>query len=203
MAGLAVNQGVLDFEGNSGYGAGGATVTTTTSFLNGGTFYVDSYYGGDGGSQITIGGTLTNAAAGKVYIGNSTIGTAAIGGGALVTASGLANSGSLVIQGNTTNNDAAHRSTLKITGAAPSVWTGSGRISGNAILQFGSGGITSLQSGSSLELDGSAAQILTSGGSASGVSGLANNYGTLLLRGASGYGAGGAASRQRRRSPTT
>jgi hypothetical protein len=66
-------------------------------------------------------------------------------------------------------------------------------VGGDATLEFGSGSITTVASGGWLELDGAGAQILSSGGASSGLSGLTANYGLLLLRGDSNFGAGGAA----------
>ena len=45
--------------------------------------------------------------------------------------------------------------------------TGYQRVGGDATLEFGSGGITTVGSGGWLELDGSAAQILTNSGAKS------------------------------------
>jgi hypothetical protein len=106
-----------------------------------------------------------------------------------VTASTLANSGALVIQGN-----GAFRSTIKasliVDGAAPSTLTGSIRLGGDAALQFGSGLITTIASGASLELDSAGAQILTARGASSALSVLTENDGTLTLQGT--FGSGGA-----------
>jgi hypothetical protein len=71
LQGLANNDGRLLLRGNSRYGAGGASVTTTTVLTNDGTLWVDEY-GGDGGSTMTIGGKLTNS--GVTVIGNAALG---------------------------------------------------------------------------------------------------------------------------------
>ena len=44
-------------------------MTTATSFTNYSVAYVDGYSGGDGGSAVTFGGTLTND--GTLDIGNT------------------------------------------------------------------------------------------------------------------------------------
>ena len=188
LGGLANNYGTLTLRGgnNIGSGAGGAAITTTTAFSNHATFNVDSNYG-DGGSTASFGGVFSNFA-------TATIGNYALSASTTVSATGLASNGVLTIQGNTTGGT-SNQAAVKISGAAPGTWSGALRVSGDALLQFGSGVLTGIGTGSSLELDGAQARILTSGGSASGLGGLANNYGTLLLRGGNniGSGAGGAA----------
>jgi len=108
-----------------------------------------------------------------------------------VTAKTLVNNGSLTLQGNTSSGT-TDKATLDLTGAAASTSTGYVRVGGDATLEFGSGGITSIGPGGWLELDGSGAAILTGGGASSALSGIATNYGTLLLQGDTEYGAGGA-----------
>ena len=191
LSGLASNEGTVNFDGNSGYGAGGTTVTTTTSFDNAGTLWIDYYYSNDGGTNVTFGGALTNS--GTAIIGNTSLGDAASGGEATttVTASSLSNTGSLTLQGNTASGT-TNQTTLDITGAAAAAATGTTRISGDALLEFASGGITSIGNGAWLELDGSEARITTGGTTVSALQGLATNNGTLLLRGNSNLGAGGA-----------
>ena len=91
LKGLATNNGTLLLRGNSGYGAGGASVTTTTALTNDGTLWVDEY-GGDGGSTLTIGGKLTNS--GVTVIGNGNLSASTT-----VKATALTNNGSLTVQG--------------------------------------------------------------------------------------------------------
>jgi hypothetical protein len=59
LTGLASNAGTFEMEGNTGLGAGGATVTTTTGFANTGNVFIDAF-GGEGASTLTLGGALTN-----------------------------------------------------------------------------------------------------------------------------------------------
>src|SRR5580704_661363 len=186
LSGLASNAGTLTMRGDTGLGAGGASVTTTTGFANAGILGVDSISFGDGGSTLTLGGTLTNS--GAVSIGNTGLSAAAT-----VTATGLDNSGTLVVQGNAASG-ATNLATLDITVAAPTTWTGAARVSGDALLEFKSGGITAIGHNAFLELDGAEARVsIGSGTTSSALTGLASNAGTLLLRGDTGFGAGGSA----------
>jgi hypothetical protein len=130
---------------------------------------------GNGGSAVTFGGVLTNT--GAFAIGNS-----GLSAPTKVTAAALVNTGSLSVQGNT-QNGTMNKASLIVSGAAPTTLTGSVQVSGDATLQFGSGAITAIDTGASLELDGAGAQILTDGGASSALSGLAANDGTLRLSG--------------------
>ena len=136
-----------------------------------------------GGDTATIGGLLTNS--GALDIGNS-----GISASTTVTAASLDNTGSIDLQG-ALRAAAAGQATLDIAGAAPTVLAGAVRVAGDATLEFGSGGVTTIGPGASLRLVGAEAQILT-GGASSALTGLTKNLGTLLLRGDSVLGAGGA-----------
>jgi hypothetical protein len=184
LSGLTANYGTLVLEGGTLYGAGGASLTTTGSFTNYGATYVDGYYGGDGGSAATFGGTLAND--GTLDIGNGSLSASTT-----VHATTLANSGTLNLQGNP-GSGTTNKASLVLSGAATATSTGYLRVAGDATIQFATGGVTTVGSGAWLELDGSGAQILSTGGASNGLSGLTANNGTLLLRGNSGYGAGGA-----------
>jgi hypothetical protein len=188
---LATNNGTFLLRGGSNLGAGGASVTTSTGFANSGTLQVD-VFGGDGGSSLTIGGRLINNA--TVAIGNGSLSASTT-----VTATSLvANAGSIVVQGNVTSGT-TDQATLNITAAAPSRLVTNVRVSGDGLLEFASGAITSIDGGSSLELDGAQARVAlaadTSTSSALGT--LATNNGTFLLRGDSNLGAGGASVGQK------
>ena len=183
LGGLANNYGTLTLRGgnNIGSGAGGAAISTTTAFTNHATFNVDASYG-DGGSTASFGGVFAN-------YGTTTIGNYALTASTTVSATGLASNGVLTIQGNTTggtSNQAAVKS------AAPRRERGRARCASPATRCFSSAAACSPESRPvpSLELDGAQARILTSGGSVSGLGGLANNYGTLTLRGGNNIGCG-------------
>jgi hypothetical protein len=186
LSDLSENYGALTMQGDIGYGAGGTSVTTTVGLTNSGTVDIDSTNGGDGGSSLTIGGTLIN-------YHSATIGNTDLGGLTTVKASALFNSGSLTVQGNDTSGT-TDQATLAITGATSAALFGSVRVSGDADLEFGSGAITTIETGSSLELDGAQARVsIGAATTSSALSDLSENYGTLLLEGDTGDGAGGAA----------
>ena len=184
VAHLASNAGTLLLRGNSTLGSGGVTLTTAGGFANTGTLDIDSYGGGDGGSNVTFGGTLLNKK-GTVNIGNSGLAAATT-----VKTTYLSNEGSLTIQGNT--SPTAARATLAVSSVAQAAVTSFIRVGGDATLNFGAGiGFTSIANGGWLELDSAQASVVASGGGQnSGVAHLANNAGTLLLRG-NQFGSGG------------
>jgi hypothetical protein len=92
---LIANDGTLYFRGDSGFGAGGTSITTTANFANAGNLSID-LYGFDGGSRVSFGGVLTND--GSITIGNGEL-TAAT----TLTAAGLANDGSMALLGGSGN----------------------------------------------------------------------------------------------------
>ncbi|HKM62973.1 MAG TPA: hypothetical protein VJY39_10835 [Acidisphaera sp.] len=189
LSGLTLNDGTANFDGNCDLGAGGTTITTTTNFTNDDQLIID-YYGNDGATTVTFGGTLTNN--GVASIGNTSLGVnGAPGVATRVTASGLVNNGQLIVQGNIANG-ATNEAILNITGTGPSTVTGSVRVGGDADLEVGNT-ITTIGNGSALELDGAQARVsLGAGTSSSALSQLSVNDGTLLMRGDSGDGGGGA-----------
>jgi hypothetical protein len=170
LTALATNAGTLSLSDSA--------LTTTVALNNTGTFEVDySYYGtAGGGSAVAIGGTLTNS--GFVEIGNTGITKATT-----VTAKGLANTGTIDLTGG-----AAIRATLDSTAAAPATWIGSAFLSGDAVLEFASGGITAIGGGADLSLNGALSWVALStavtGNSA--LTKLASNGGTFVADGGAG-----------------
>ncbi len=170
LSGLSQNHGTLAL-------ADGASLATTTALTNGGTLYLDFFYSGsdfsdDGGSTLTIGGVLTNSS--QIDIGNSrTLAPTT------VTAAGLSNTGTIALAGGSA------QSILHSTAAAPATWTGTAALSGDALLEFASGGITRIASGASLSLGGSHSLVAlsTTPTSDSALTGLATNAGNLTLEG--------------------
>ena len=183
VANLASNAGVLAVRGDQGYASGGVTLTTNGSFTNSGTTYIDSYGGSDGGSTVTFGGTLINK--GNFYIGNQYLAATTT-----VSATGLANTGTLNVIGNQSTTGPG--ATLTISGASPGVVSNIIRVEGVATLSFGSGnGLTSVATGASLEIDGAEANVKVAGGAQnSGLSKLSSNAGMLLIRGDTGFANG-------------
>ena len=141
---------------------GPLTVAGSNSAGNGGSLKVD-YYGGAGGSQVTIGGNLAN-------VSTANGGGVAIGYGGMthadqVTVTGaLTNTGgSILLSGGQSTGATAH---LTVGGAAPGTLTGNYGVvanTGGAALQWGSGGITQIgdggTNGGNLYIDGSNAYV--------------------------------------------
>ncbi len=158
------------FELTSGAAAAKFTVTGTGTFTNSDFVEIDT--SGGGGSSLAIGGTLTSSD--FFEIGNTGLTKATT-----VTAAGLANTGTIELTGGTA------RATLDIGAAAPLTWVGTLELAGDALLEFKSGGITAIGSGSEISLNGPSALAAVSGklGSNSALTGLASNAGTLILAG--------------------
>src|SRR6202022_3922866 len=158
----------------------GATVTTNpgTNLSNSNLLALD-FFGNQGGSNLTVGGTLTNTSSGTVQVGTS--------GGSLsatstVSAAALSNTGTIDLFGNTTPGT-TNQATMLIAGAAPSSLTGTYNLSGDALLQFGSGAITSIASSAQLNETGAQARVAIAGtpNSNSALTTLSSNAGQLML----------------------
>ena len=151
-------------------GKAGATLKVAGAFGNGrnDTVYADN--DGTGGSSLTVGGILTNN--GSFYVGNTAETKATT-----VTAAGLVNTGLIYLTGGP--NAAA---ALDVTGAAPATLNGDFYLAANALLEFGSGGVTGIGNSASLTLDGKAVVALSSAPTTdSALTRLASNAGTLAL----------------------
>jgi hypothetical protein len=175
---LAVS-GTLNLDAQ-GFNQAGASLSIAGGLSNTGTVNVDTS-GGAGGGTLTLTGVLANS-------GTTNIGT---GGGNLsapttVSAAGLSNTGTINIEGNTAVNTTA-QATLNIAAAAPGTWTGTANLTGDALIAFGSGEITSVGNGARLALSGAKARIADSStpGSSSALTGLTNVTGDFELQ----YGA--------------
>ena len=163
----------------------GAAVTTTGAFSMTGNATVEldgPYAGGSGGTSLTIGGTLTNSSTNGygLYIGNTGItlaDTVTVNG-----AGGLSNTGYINIIGSTTA-----RATLDIANAAAGfgtkgVETGQVVLENDALLEFKSGEITTINGW--LQLDGANAHVADAGttGSNSALTGLSSVTDFFLLQ---------------------
>ena len=164
---------------NAGFGTlqiEGGALATTLGVSNSSTLFVG--IGGSGGS-LAVGGTLTNS-------GNTDIGQTSETTSASVSAAALANTGNLFISGDTTAGS-ANQASLVVGGAAgfgtQGVLTGTLTMNGNALLQFGSGSITSIAANGSLTISSANAVVADAGAatSKSALSGLASNAGSLTL----------------------
>ncbi len=125
---------------------GASTAATLTGSLsNAGTLGVDNaapsgFFPGDpGGSSLAIGQTLNNS--GTVGIGNTGLTTATT-----VTATGYSNTGTIDLTGSTTAQAA-----LNILGPAPAT-LGNVNLFGDALLQFASGAVGGIASGTTFSL---------------------------------------------------
>ena len=109
----------------------GTTLAITNGLDNAGTWTLG------GGDTATIGGSLTNS-------GTLDIGATGISASTTVTAASLDNTGGIYLQGAAASG-ATNAATLDITGAAPTVLAGTVQVAGDATLEFGSGGITTIR----------------------------------------------------------
>ncbi len=150
---LASNAGDLELQDAA------APVKLSGGLTNTGTIDLDTNtdYGLDpnGGSSLTINGALINTGQVNTNNGALNIGNPALGAATTVTAQSIDNTGSIRIVGNISKDVQA---TLDITGAAPTTLTGfydlGGRDnhSGDSLLEFGSGQISSIAAGATLYL---------------------------------------------------
>ena len=168
----ANNNALTGLSSNAGYFylRNGASLTTTTGLDNSNNLLLD-YFGGDGGASLAVGGTLTNS--NYVQIGNT-----GLSANTTLSADAVANTGTIDLYGNGTNQAA-----LKVSGAAgfgtAGVISGQVNLAGDSLVQFGSGGLTSIASGGQLSLNGANAQVQISGDSANNnaLTGLSSNAG--------------------------
>jgi hypothetical protein len=172
LTGLANVAGALDLEN-------GASVSTG-ALANSGALYVD-YSKGDGGSSLTVDGTLKNTS--FLILGNSSLSTSDS-----VTASSLVNASSGLID--LTGGAVSAQALLSVTagaagfGAAGTLM-GTVQLSGDSAVEFASGQIATIAESGVLELDGRRAFIEDSGalGSNSALMGLTDVAGTLEMYG--------------------
>jgi hypothetical protein len=185
----AISVASLDVSGSSGgevdfVDAGASSVAGAVSvdagagagsFIGPDYLTVDGF--SDGGSTLTIGGALTNS--GGVQIGNADLSAAST-----VTATGLVNSAGATL---TIAGGAGAQATLDITGATgfgtTGVLDGTVGLSGDALLEFAAGEITSIASDGSLTIDGADAFVADASdtSSNSALTGLAGNAGLLVI----------------------
>jgi hypothetical protein len=152
-----------------------AHANTVTTFLdNGGDLYVDNN-GGEGGTSLNIGGTLTNS--GYLYLGNP-----ALSAPDLVTAASLDNTGLIYLTGSGGN-----QALLDVTGSAgfgsAGILSGYVQLAGDSAIEFLSGQISTIAAASQLTLDGNAGFVedRTTLGSNSALTALGNVAGALDL----------------------
>lgn len=164
LSGLAGNAGTLSLSD------GAAVATKGVGLTNTGTIEID-VVSESGGGGLALGGALTNKA--SLDIGNASLSKAVT-----ATAPGLVNTGTVELAGG-----AATPATLHILGPAPATLTGSYSLSGDALLEYNSGGIAAIGVGASLSLNGAKSLVALAAAPTidSALAGLANNAGTLTL----------------------
>ena len=182
---LASNAGDLELQDAA------APLTLAGGFTNTGAIHIDTNtdYGGDsnGGSRLTIDGTLTNTGEAGTNDGALDIGNSILGAESLVIAASLVNTGSIAIVG---DNAKGNQAILDITGAAPTTLTGfydlGGRDShgGDSLLEFGSGQITAIAAGAELYLANPTSFVADADDTThdSALKGLTSNAGDLELQ---------------------
>jgi hypothetical protein len=145
-----------------------AGTNTVATFLDdAGHLWVD-HGGGEGGTTLNIGGTLTTRS--HLAIGNT-----ALSASDQVTAAALDNTGKIYLAGSKTN-----QALFDVTGSAgfgaAGVLSGYARLAGDSAIEFASGQITSLVAGAHLGLVGNKAFVedSTAQGSNSALAGLAS-----------------------------
>ena len=152
----------------------GGNLTTTGALTNTGAFMIDNGDDADahheGGATVTLGGALTNS--GIVIIGGINIDR-----NTTVSATALNNTSRLDLFGSDTN-----QAKLNIAGAASAITSGSDvHLNGKAVLAFGSGQVTEIQSGGKLLLSSSQSLIanasdLTSNSALKGLTSIGGNF---------------------------
>jgi hypothetical protein len=151
-----------------------AAVSTSGALDNKGDIRLD-FVGGDGGSSLTVGGTLTVSNVGKFNAGELDIGNTTLSASDKVTATALDNSSRGTIQ---LTGSSANQALLDVTSGAgfgtAGVLSGYVTLAGDSAIEFASGQITSLTG--SLYLTGSDAFVedSTALGSNSALTGLAS-----------------------------
>jgi hypothetical protein len=158
-----------------------ATVSTSGALDNKGDIRLD-FVGGDGGSSLTVGGTLTVSNVGKFNAGELDIGNTTLSASDKVTATALDNSSRGTIQ---LTGSSANQTLLDVTSGAgfgtAGVLSGYVTLAGDSAIEFASGQITSLTG--SLYLTGSDAFVedSTALGSNSALTGLASIAAGVVL----------------------
>ncbi len=172
IAGLAEIDGALGV-------SNGDTATITGNVNLTGVLGVDSdSYSSEGGSSITIGGTLTTSATATTVVGPPTSGLSA---NATLTVGGLVGAGAIGIHGS--YGATPSLSTLNVLSAAPGTITANTTLDGDSLLQYASGQVGAIAANATLLLNGPKAFIADAGATNanSAIAGLAEIDGTLQV----------------------
>ena len=176
---LTSNSALTGLNNNAGslYLENGASIATTGALTNTGLIALDAYYN-QGGSSLSVSGALTNS--GTVDIGNSSGLTAPT----TLTVQGLSNTGTI----NISSSGATPVAELDVAAAAgfetAGELTGNVNLANGAVLEFASGQIASIASGSELTLGTSDAFVADAGSatSNSALTGLNSTAGSLYIQ---------------------
>jgi hypothetical protein len=149
----------------------GAAVSPTGSLVNDGTVRLD-IADGDGGSSLTVAGTLTNS--GSLVVGNETLSAPdEVTAAALDNTDSVGQLGSIQLIGSSTN-----QALLDVTGSAgfgtAGVLTGGATLAGDSAIEFASGQITTINGYLSLSGNDAFIEDSTTLGSNSALAGLAS-----------------------------
>jgi hypothetical protein len=139
VAGLTTDAGTINLESMASLVVSGG-LTMTGSDTNGGRLDVDTNgFALAGGSTLTVLGMLTVSSGGAVTIGNATISAPTV-----VSAAALSQipGGFIGINGGSGKDQ--EQATLSIGSRAPTVWDSYASLTGNAVLEFTSGSISSI-----------------------------------------------------------
>ena len=170
LAGLAEIGGTLRV-------VNGDTVAMTGNVSDTGFLGVDSDgYSSEGGSAVTIAGTLTNT--GQIDVGPGTNGLSA---NATLTVGGLAGTGGVGVHGS--YGATPSLATLNVLSAAPGTLAASTTIDGDGLVEYASGQIGTLAANTTLLLNGANARVADAANTASNsaLAGLAEIDGTLRV----------------------
>ena len=157
----------------------GASVTTTGNLLDTGLLDLDGDgYTSEGGSTLTVAGTLTDN--NQVYVGVTTGGLSA---NTLLSVGQLAGTGQLHIYGSTSTTTPPPQAEIQVASAAPGTLTYSSYLNGNALLDYASGSINTIGQNVTLALTGTTAHVANAAdtSSNSALTGLTGITGTLSL----------------------
>ena len=168
---------------------GAAASLTAANLTAFGNFYMDTD-AADGGSAVSIGGTFVNYS--NAVIGNSALTASVTMNVGRYVSGSLGGYGNLTLQGAQTLGT-SFQAALVVNSAAPTVLLGSTYLGGAALLQYQSGGVTTIGTGASLLIYGQQARVSIGAGTGnSALTGLAYILGTLDLEGSSTIAPGGA-----------
>ena len=184
LTGLNTVAGYLYLQNGNSVGVAGDLAITGSGRVDLDPFF----FGGGGGSTLTVGGTLTNNSSDSNAI---LIGTGNISAGDTITAAALNNTGDISVTGNGTIQSALIITTGLAGFGTQGVETGSVGLFGNALLEFASGQIGTIDG--VVQLDGPTARIADAGTLAtnSALTGLNTVAGDLYLQNGNSVGVTG------------